>query len=486
MEKSLFKNIGINFIGLILPVFVSLVTVPAYIHGMGVERYGVINLVWALIGYFSVLDLGISMATENHIAKAHHSNDGTIERIFWSAFFLNLVTGIIGALLIWIAAYFYVVEIATVSAAFKQEVIAALPWIALAVPVANISWVFAGAINGMEKFGLFNVNQTVGTFLFQLIPLGAIYWISPSLAVVVPAAVIARILAAVLLGVGTWRAIGFKRVLKPEWPLIRELFGYSRWLVLYSGANVISTALDRIMIGSMMGARYVAYYVTPQNLVTRLNMLPVAMLRTLFPRFSAVDNDHADQLSHEALAFLNCAFTPCVIVGIMALAPFMTLWVGHDMSSHSASVGRILAIGVWMVGQSSIIGILIQARANPAHVARVSWIGLPLLAIGLWLGIRWYGMLGAGVVVSAKSFFDYAALLYFSKLRPLPIVRNMSGHLALLAVALFCGQLDVSLPLLAAICLSLLAADLAWSFSESVELRGVAAKVWHRLTPSAG
>jgi len=35
MEKSLLKNIAINFAGLILPVFVSLATVPAYIHGMG-------------------------------------------------------------------------------------------------------------------------------------------------------------------------------------------------------------------------------------------------------------------------------------------------------------------------------------------------------------------------------------------------------------------------------------------------------------------
>ncbi|MEA3091075.1 MAG: hypothetical protein QOJ04_2417, partial [Caballeronia sp.] len=114
MEKSLLKNIAINFAGLILPVFVSLATVPAYIHGMGIERYGVINLVWALIGYFSVLDLGISMATENHIAKARHSTDGTIQRIFWSAFFLNLATGLVGAVLIWFGAYVYVVHIATI------------------------------------------------------------------------------------------------------------------------------------------------------------------------------------------------------------------------------------------------------------------------------------------------------------------------------------------------------------------------------------
>ncbi len=96
MERSIVRNIVINFAGAIAPTFISLVTVPAYIHLMGVERYGVINLVWTLIGYFSVLDLGTSLATENQISKARAANDDSLERIFWSAWFMNLGTGIVG------------------------------------------------------------------------------------------------------------------------------------------------------------------------------------------------------------------------------------------------------------------------------------------------------------------------------------------------------------------------------------------------------
>jgi O-antigen/teichoic acid export membrane protein len=60
METSILRNIATNFIGLVLPVFVSLATVPPDIRGLGLERYGVISLVWALVGYFGVLDLGIA------------------------------------------------------------------------------------------------------------------------------------------------------------------------------------------------------------------------------------------------------------------------------------------------------------------------------------------------------------------------------------------------------------------------------------------
>ncbi|MEM5342454.1 flippase, partial [Paraburkholderia azotifigens] len=83
MDKGILRNVVINLIGLVLPTFVSLVTVPSYIKLLGVERYGVISLVWTLIGYFSILDLGMSMAAQNHISKARASNDAdACEQVF--------------------------------------------------------------------------------------------------------------------------------------------------------------------------------------------------------------------------------------------------------------------------------------------------------------------------------------------------------------------------------------------------------------------
>lgn len=481
MEKSIVKNIAINFIGLLLPVFVSLATVPAYIRGLGYERYGVINLVWALIGYFSVLDLGISMATENRIAKVRHLNDGSVQRVFWSAFILNLATGIAGAGLVWMGAYVYIERIATIQPSFQREVLHALPWIAVAVPIANVSWVLSGSITAMERFVVLNVNQTIGTFLFQLVPLAALYLISPSLSVVLPAAVIARFLGVVLLGYGTCRAIGITRIAKPEWRLIVELIDYGRWIVVLTGAKAISTSLDRVVIGSILGAKHVAYYGAPQNLVARLDLLPSAMLRTLFPRFSAAAWEHADELSHRALSFLNCAFTPCTIAALFVLTPFLNIWLGHDMSQLSAPVGRTLLIGVWVVGQSNIVSILIQAKAKPTRVALVGWISLPVFAVVLWAGIHWDGIVGAGMAVVAKSLFDYAAFLYLSKLTPWPILRNMAGHLGFLIVATVCVDLMNSLPRMVAVGLALLAGDVAWSFCESSELRNAAARLRRRL-----
>ncbi|MFM0183710.1 flippase [Paraburkholderia aspalathi] len=485
MEKSILKNIAINFAGSIVPTFISLATVPAYLHLMGVERYGVINLVWALIGYFSVLDLGTSLATENQIAKVRDADDGSVERIFWSACALNLGTGIIGGLIVYFGAFLYIEHGVKIEPAFQREVMASLPWIAISVPLANVSWVFAGAITAVERFASYNTNQTIGTILFQVLPLLAIYCFSPSLAVVIPAAVGARLIAAVLLGIATWRALKLKRIGKPEWRAVADLFRYGRWLLLFSGAGIVSQTLDRVLVGSMLGARFVAYYATPQNLVSRLNILPGAMLRTLFPRLSASSRENADQLARGALAFLNGAFTPCVIVALFALEPFLTIWLGASMATACAPVGRILIIGVWLAGQSSILSILIQAQGNPADVARVSWIQLPVFVGALWLAIHTFGILGAATVVVVKALFDYAAFLYFSRLHVGAIVGNMLAHLSFLVVAGVLAASIAALPVLIVAAMVLAAANLGWSLHVSSELRAMVRKVWTRLSVSA-
>ncbi|RDK03667.1 flippase [Paraburkholderia lacunae] len=481
MEKSILKNIAINFAGSVVPTFISLATVPAYLHLMGVDRYGVINLVWALIGYFSVLDLGTSLATENQIAKVRDADDGSVERIFWSACALNLGTGIIGGLIVYFGAFLYIQHGVKIEPAFQREVMASLPWIAIAVPLANVTWVFAGAITAVERFASFNTNQTIGTILFQVLPLAAIYFISPSLAVAIPAAVCARLIAGVMLGMATWRALNIRRVCKPEWPVIAELFGYGRWLLLFSGAGMISQTLDRVLIGSMLGARFVAYYATPQNLVNRLNILPGAMLRTLFPRLSASAREDADQLARGALAFLNGAFTPCVIVALFALEPFLTIWLGAQMAVACAPVGRILIVGVWLAGQSSILGILIQAQANPAAVAKVSWIQLPVFIGALWLSIHFFGIAGAASVIVVKALFDYCAFLYFSRLHVKTIVANMLAHLAFLVLASVLAGLVEALPVAAVVGAVLVAANLGWSLHVSSELRSVLKKGLRRV-----
>ncbi|WP_179400799.1 flippase [Burkholderia guangdongensis] len=482
MDKGILKNVAINFCGLILPTFVSLMTVPAYIKALGVERYGVVSLVWTLIGYFGVLDLGMSMAAQNHISKARASGDAEESaRVFWSAFWLNLGTGIVGGLLIYFGAFIYTAYFTKVSATLQHEVYRALPWLAVAIPLANVSWVFAGSINGAERFGVYNTNQTIGTFLFQMLPLAAAWWIAPNLQTVLAAAVAARFIAALMLGHGALKVLGIRRIEPPQWGTAKGLFNFGGWMLIASTTSMIGDTLDRVMLGGGLGAKAVTYYTVPQNLVQRLNMLPNALVRTLFPRLSAVGRDHADSLARQSLEFLNGVFTPVGIVAIFALEPFLNLWVGHDIATLSAPVGRVLVISVWLVGQASVTRILIQSQVNPARAALAGLVEMPFFVGGLWFGIHHFGLIGAAVVVAMRALVDYGVLLYLSAIRMRPIALDMAAHLVFLLASLYLAHAWPALGESIGMCVVVLALNVAWSLTMTPALRTLARGLLVRL-----
>ncbi len=482
MDKAILKNVAINFCGLILPTFVSLVTVPAYIKTLGIERYGVVSLVWTLIGYFGILDLGMSMAAQNHISKALASRDkAESTRVFWSAFWLNLATGVAGGLLIYGGAFIYTAYFTTIPAALQHEVYRALPWLACAIPLANVSWVFAGALNGAERFGVFNTNQTVGTFLFQLLPLGAAWMIAPNLQTVLAAAVIARLIAAVLLGHASVKVLNLQSIERPQLRVVKELFKFGGWMLVASMTSMVADTLDRVMLGARLGAKYVTYYTVPQNLVTRFNMLPNALVRTLFPRLSVVERMHADTLAQQSLQLLNTIFTPVMLVAIFVLGPFLTLWVGPQLAASSTLVGQVLIISVWLVGQTGVIRILIQSQINPARAACAGLVSLPFFAGALWWAIGRFGLIGAATVVTLRALIDYGVLLYLSAIRRRPLVLDMAVHLCFLLVGFYWAHTLTGALIASMAGVVTLVFNLAWSLSRGFGLRVCAGHLLARL-----
>ena len=68
-RKTLKTSFAINLLSPLARIAVALVTVPIYIRHVGDARYGVISIMWVLLGYFGFLDLGLSRAATNALAK---------------------------------------------------------------------------------------------------------------------------------------------------------------------------------------------------------------------------------------------------------------------------------------------------------------------------------------------------------------------------------------------------------------------------------
>src|SRR2546426_7174643 len=64
-----------NILGQALPLAVGLVAIPILTRSLGDTRFGLLALMWAIIGYFSLLDLGLGRATTKFVAEALAEQD---------------------------------------------------------------------------------------------------------------------------------------------------------------------------------------------------------------------------------------------------------------------------------------------------------------------------------------------------------------------------------------------------------------------------
>ena len=67
----LLRNSIWNLCGLALPTLVALGTIPILISSLGMEGFGVITLIGAVVGYFGVLDINVSAGSIKYLAQFH-------------------------------------------------------------------------------------------------------------------------------------------------------------------------------------------------------------------------------------------------------------------------------------------------------------------------------------------------------------------------------------------------------------------------------
>jgi O-antigen/teichoic acid export membrane protein len=80
-----------------VPLAVALIAIPALLRAIGVERFGVLALVWALIGYTGLFDLGLGRAMTKLIAgRLGHGKPASIAPLFWTGLLLMTAVGVAG------------------------------------------------------------------------------------------------------------------------------------------------------------------------------------------------------------------------------------------------------------------------------------------------------------------------------------------------------------------------------------------------------
>jgi O-antigen/teichoic acid export membrane protein len=413
---SIRRNSIYNLAGSLAPTVVAIITVPLYLRLIGVDRYGVLALVWVFLGYFGVFDLGLSRATAQLIAKLRQAEPSERANAFWTALMLNSAFGVVGGLLFWPVARIYFATYFQVAEPLRLEILAAVPWLAAAVPVATISGVLCGALQGREQFLALNVSSTLGSLLYQLLPLVVAWLHGPDLAWLVLASLIGRVLIFVIMFDQCYRHVPLKGAPLVSRGLIPMLFRYGGWVTVTSLVSPLMVVLDRFVIGALTGAKAVTYYTVPYNLAIRVMVIPTSLTAALFPRFAAAEGEENDRIFGEAVQVLLVVVTPLIIVGLIIMNPFLSWWVGPKFAENAAVVGQILLLGLWANCFSFIPYTLFQAQGRPDLVAKCHLAELLPYMVILYFSLSQWGIAGAAMAWTVRVAMDCILLFALSEL----------------------------------------------------------------------
>ena len=395
-----------------VPIAVALVTVPIYIKLVGPDRYGVLAIAWLLLGYFGLFDLGLGRATSFRIAALRDAASAARSDTFWAALIVNIGMGLVGGVVLWIAARYFFTSIFKVKESLRPEILASVPLLAISVPVATVGGVLAGALQGREKFFETNVVSATSTILFQIFPLTIAWAFGPNLVLIWLGALAARMVAVAVLSYYCHIELlrgNIRRIRQPE---IRVLLKYGGWVTATSVFGPLLVIVDRFAIGAILGAVAVGIYAVPFNLAQRIQILPGALTTALFPKMSAVSSKERAVISEQATRALAGLITLPVLVGVFIFTPFLHAWVGADIGRRAAPVGRILLIAFWANAIAYIPSTRLQAAGRPDLVAKVLLAEIPPYFIALYFGMKYFGLAGCAMAFCGRCVVDFGLLTW--------------------------------------------------------------------------
>jgi O-antigen/teichoic acid export membrane protein len=421
---SIRKNTIWNLFGSAAPMLIGLVAIPYIYKHLGVERIGVLTIIWALVGYFSIFDFGLGRAITQRIACLDMRETDKLKRIVaTTGAFLTLLIGVAGALVGFAALELVGVGWVNSAPRFDSEIRDSFLMACFAVPATTATAGLRGILEGEQRFKAINLLKLLLGLSNFLGPMVSIALFGPRLDYAVGSLIIARYAVLFFHYLSARHAMGgaADHISREE---SRRLFKFGGWMTLSNIIGPLMVVADRFLVASMLGAAVVAYYTIPAEFLIRLLVLPAAITTTLFPVFSRyiADYNYASSLSLyfkslKIIFLIMGTLTACIMVG----ARFgIELWLGSEFASQSYTVTSVLALGILFNSMAQIPHAYIQAAGDAKSTAMIHLLESALYVPTLVLLMQLYGIVGAAMAWTLRALFDLV-LLHIRAMRIQPI-----------------------------------------------------------------
>jgi O-antigen/teichoic acid export membrane protein len=417
--RLLVRNTVWNLLGQVLPLAAGILVVPLLVRELNVDRFGLLSLVWIVIGYFGLFDLGIGRAVTKLVAdKLGAKDEEAIPSLAWTSLLLMFLLGALGSVIMLGLSPWLIHRALKVPVALQAEALTTFLVLALSIPIVTVTSGLRGIMEAQQLFRVLNLIR-IPTSLFSLLAPLLVLPFSHSLI-----AVISVLIAGRLLGCAAHLilCLHYMPALRHNFTLSRyvipPLMKFGGWITIGNIVGPMILYSDRFLIGALLSVSVVSYYTVPFDAVSRLLIIPTATSGVLFPAFAITachDETRTMLLLDRGMKYIFLITFPLALI-IVTLAPdILQAWLGATFSQNSSLVLRWLAVGMFMNCLSVIPFTLLQSIGQPNVTGKLLLLEFPLSIAFVWILTAHSGITGAAIAWTLRATLETFALFSLSQ-----------------------------------------------------------------------
>lgn len=339
MTESKERKAGIilSYISLIATTLIQLIYTPFLIKMMGQSEYGLYSLVYSVIGYLTVLDLGFGNAIIVYTTRYRTQEKYNEEKKLYGMF--RIVFTIIGiiAFSLGIIVFFNVNNIfgnnMNTEEIKKMKIMMLI--LSFNLFVTFVFSIYSSIITAYEKFTYQKIMAILNTILkpIMMIPLLFLGYKSIAMCVVVTVVNLFVLISNYLycrkkLNIKI-RYYGFDN------NLFKQILGYSFWIFLTTIVDKVNWSVDQTILGIVSGTIAVSIYSVATNFNTMFINLSTAISGVMLPKITKMVANKAtnQELTSEFIKVGRIQFYIMFLITsgfILVGKEFIIWWVGKD------------------------------------------------------------------------------------------------------------------------------------------------------------
>ncbi len=406
------RNIYLNLAGSVAPILLGVALTPYLWSSLGAEKFGILTLIWAVIGYFSLFDMGTGRALTYKLSAAHLETRGVRSEIVSTGLVFTILVGAAGGYLVSVAANPSLMKILNLSPDFIDDALLAFKIAAYGAFLTTINSGIRGSFEGINMFRESNINKTlIGIFMF-VGPALSIYlgftniWQATLVIIISRSGLVLYSLTRLspyLSYAGIFRASNYI-----------SLFQYGGWITITGIIGPLMIYGDRFIVSAASSPEMLAYYAIPQEVLQRLLIIPAAICGALFPHFTKLSPiERKVGYKSYIIKIFSIMLALCITL-VLLYRPVASHFISSNFSNSTFYAFSIISVGIIVNSVALVPYTLLHALGMPRVTASFHLLELVVYLPVLWILTQKFGIIGASIAWTLRVALDLALLHFFT------------------------------------------------------------------------